>query len=546
MNVTPFATTLRDGVVLRGTLWTPPGPGPWPALLMRQPYGHRLASTVVYAHPAWYASHGYAVFVQDVRGCGDSGGTFAGFAQEAADGSDSLAFVRSHRACNGRVGSYGFSYQGLTQLLGDAGDPGADAMAPAMAGLDERRHWASEGGAHWWVLGLAWGLQLAAGQCQRRGDAEGWRALRTALQGSAVLEQGLELLNRHDPANPVLAWLQRDPQAPDGWRRHDPPAERLARPQLLIQGWSDPYLRGGLDLWRRSREAGGTPLLRIGPWSHLAWDRRIGGSDAGAAGAGRVDRWQLAFFDHHLRDRPWRVPPSPLLAYDRGRGRWRRCDGDACSGGPWGLASGGLAAARSDEGRLLPGGAGAGTVHWVHDPWRPVPGRGGHLGLDAGPVDRGDLDGRADVVCFTAPAEQRPQQLWGEPWLVVAGAADADGFDLCAALSVVRVGGGRVEQISTGVLRCRGPGSRRLQRRRLALQPMLLTLAPGERLRLSLAAAAWPQVAVNPGTGELPRGGGGPDQRPVTLQLRLDGAELSLRPLGSDPEAGQTEPRPLP
>ena len=140
MNVTPFATTLRDGVVLRGTLWTPPGPGPWPALLMRQPYGHRLASTVVYAHPAWYASHGYAVFVQDVRGCGDSGGTFAGFAQEAADGSDSLAFVRSHRACNGRVGSYGFSYQGLTQLLGDAGDPGADAMAPAMAGLDERRH----------------------------------------------------------------------------------------------------------------------------------------------------------------------------------------------------------------------------------------------------------------------------------------------------------------------------------------------------------------------------------------------------------------------
>ena len=75
---------------------------------------------------------------------------------------------------------------------------------------------------------------------------------------------------------------------------------------------------------------------------------------------------------------------------------------------------------------------------------------------------------------------------------------------------------------------------------------LLLTLAPGERLRLSLAAAAWPQVAVNPGNGELPRGGASHDHRPVTLQLRLDGAELSLRPLGSSPGAGQTVARLLP
>jgi putative CocE/NonD family hydrolase len=534
VNEVPFTTTLRDGVVLRGTLWTPAGRGPWPALLMRQPYGHRIASSVVYAHPAWYADQGYAVFVQDVRGCGDSDGAFRGFAQESADGSDSLAFVRNHAACNGRVGSYGFSYQGLTQLLGDDDDPGADALAPAMAGLDERLHWASEGGAHWWALGLAWGVQLAAGQCRRRGDDDGWRQLRTALQGPALLEQGLPLLQRHDPDNPVLAWLQRDPGDSRGWQRHDPPARRLARPQLLIEGWSDPYLQGGLDLWRRCRQAGGAPLLRIGPWSHLVWDRRLGASDAGGAATGRVDRWQLAFFDHHLRDRPWRVPPSPLLAFDRGTGRWHGRDGEQGSGGPWGLASRGLAAARSDEGRLVSSGRGGGRVVWVHDPWRPVPGRGGHLGLDPGPVDRGDLDGRADVVCFTGAAMRQPLTLWGEPRLSLEVAADGDGFDLCAALAVVRPGG-RVEQISTGVLRCLGADCRRLQPRRLRLQPLLHTLAPGERLRLSLAAAAWPQVGVNPGVSG-----------PVTLQLQLDGAELSLGPLGSSPEAGQTEPRLLP
>ena len=43
------ALRLADGVVLRSRLWHPSGKGPWPALLMRQPYGSRIASTVTYA-----------------------------------------------------------------------------------------------------------------------------------------------------------------------------------------------------------------------------------------------------------------------------------------------------------------------------------------------------------------------------------------------------------------------------------------------------------------------------------------------------------------
>ena len=62
--------TLPDGVVLKSRLWHPSRGGPWPALLMRQPYGSRIASTVTYAHPHWWASHGFLVVVQDVRGQG--------------------------------------------------------------------------------------------------------------------------------------------------------------------------------------------------------------------------------------------------------------------------------------------------------------------------------------------------------------------------------------------------------------------------------------------------------------------------------------------
>jgi hypothetical protein len=38
-------------------------------------------------------------------------------------------------------------------------------------------------------------------------------------------------------------------------------------------------------------------------------------------------------------------------------------------------------------------------------------------------------------------------------------------------------------------------------------------------------------VAVNPGTGERPCGGGGPEHRVITLELHDAGAMLSLDPL---------------
>ena len=77
-----------------------------------------------------------------VRG---SGGRFNGFSQEAADTDATLTWVRGLPECNGRIGVYGFSYQGFTQLLAQTGSTLPDCLAPAMTGLDEREHWSCEG-----------------------------------------------------------------------------------------------------------------------------------------------------------------------------------------------------------------------------------------------------------------------------------------------------------------------------------------------------------------------------------------------------------------
>lgn len=596
-----------DGVRLASRLWRPAVKGPAPVLLMRQPYGRAIASTVTYAHPSWYAAHGFLVVIQDVRGRGASEGEFAGFAQEAKDGAEAVRWARGLPGANGKVGLYGFSYQGLTQLLIDPGGPGAkadgpiphaptsesrddplpDCLAPACCGLDERLHWASEGGAHWWGLGLGWALQLAAEGCRRRGDAEGWQQIRTSLEGGAFLRDGLDLLHRHDPGGMGLRWLRRDPHRPADWPRHPVAAELLRRPMLLIAAWHDPHLRGSLDLWRRARRAGGQPWLRIGAWTHLDW-------------RGGLDALQLAFFRAHLgaagnaaqpvapegagahleptpADRKGesvvhaaspRLDPQRLshrCALQAGEdGAWRPATPPQALA--WRLRSAGLAAVRCDEGRLvaeagwrsqrpqaiavaakaagpegaasergpmdrgdgaavLAGRADQPLVALVHDPWRPVPGRGGHLGLEAGLVARDDLDRRADVACFTSAALTEPLRLEGIPQLVIAVQADQPGFDLCAALSLLAADG-RTWQVSTGVARFLGDHCLRLRRRRLQLQPLLRELEPGQRLRLSLAAAAWPQIGVNPGDGSPWAGPVSPAHRQITLSFELGAARL--------------------
>ncbi|QNI70699.1 CocE/NonD family hydrolase [Cyanobium sp. NS01] len=537
--------TCRDGVRLVSRIWEPEGEGPWPVLLMRQPYGRAIASTVTYAHPSWYASHGFLVVVQDVRGRGDSEGDFAGFAQEARDGTDTLRWARQLPGSNGRLGCYGFSYQGLAQLLLDADGPLPDCLAPAMAGLDERLHWASSGGAHWWALGLGWGLQLAAERLRRRGDSQGWLEIRGALDSGQFLSTGPELMQRHDPGGMALRWLRSDAGEPTAWSRHSPPDALWRQPMLLIGGWHDPHLSGVLDLWQQARRRGGQPLLRLGAWSHLRWD-------------GGLDGLQLRFFRHHLQDAPLEPTGTPAVeaAQDLAQavalqdcrgGPWLRGRSEAPGGreqtpGPrsWALGSAGLAAVDPQEGWLAAsapgdgGGGGGGArprqpVSWVHDPWRPVPGRGGHLGLDAGLCERSDLDRRTDVACFSSTPLEAPELIAGWPRLELQVAADQDGFDLCAALSVLERSGA-VRQLCTGVLRQRGPHCRQVRCLTLHLQPLWTRLEPGERLRLSLAGAAWPQLAVNPGTGDQPWGGADSRHRVITYWLATAESRLTIAP----------------
>src|SRR5271168_2879187 len=162
---------MSDGVELVSDHYYPAGSGAQPTILMRQPYGRDIASTVVYAHPVWFARHGYNVVIQDVRGRGDSEGDFYPFRNEARDGKETIAWLRTRPECNGRIGMYGFSYQGATQLLAAAEQPeGLVCIAPAMTAHDLYSGWFYHNGALRLASTLGWGLQMLKADARRLGN----------------------------------------------------------------------------------------------------------------------------------------------------------------------------------------------------------------------------------------------------------------------------------------------------------------------------------------------------------------------------------------
>tara|TARA_Y100001968_G_scaffold333809_1_gene399739 strand:- start:3854 stop:5326 length:1473 start_codon:yes stop_codon:yes gene_type:complete len=487
---------------------------------MRQPYGRQIASTITYAHPSWFAQNDFLVVVQDVRGQGGSEGTFTGFSQESSDTSQTHSWVRSLAECNGRLGTYGFSYQGLTQLLAEPGSIPPDCLSPAMTGLNEFDHWSCDGGAFWWHLGLAWGLQLAAQKALRLRDTKGWLEIRKSLENNDYLREGPLLLDKYDPSGMANNWYQNSRKIKkSNWIIHKPLKTWLRQPMLLIGGWWDPHLRGILDIYKQSLKAGGEPELHIGPATHLNWWEG-------------TNKLQLNFFNRHLKlSKDTFSKNKQAYFWNLTTKKWQKNYSPINNERSWGLISKGLACVESNDGILEPNSNGSGTVLVVHDPWRPVPSIGGHLGPNPGEAERNELDQRNDIAIFSSTPFPSTFHLEGHPSLEIVAFADQEGFDLCVAMSILNKERTSAKQLSTGVLRVSGEEAKEPFLRKICLYPLLADFREGESLRISIAGAAWPAIGINPGNQAHPCRAPDANCLVTTISLKLSDSKLRISPL---------------
>ncbi len=545
VNVRPkevVSMMTRDRVRLDADVYYPDAEGEFPVLLMRQPYGRAIASTIVYAHPIWYAAQGYIVVIQDVRGRGTSAGEFKLFAHEIEDGYDAVQWAASLPNSTGEVGMYGFSYQGITQLYAAIAQPPAlKTICPAMIGYDLYRDWAYENGAFCLQANLGWAIQLAAETARLKGDEDAHRMLVTAAKNltlSDAVPTRSGILKNLDPGSFYYAWLDHS-EPDDYWQQLSPKTyfQAVDLPMLHIGGWFDTFLRGTVHLYTEmaARSAFAQTLV-IGPWAHLPWSRRVGALDFGVEANNPCDRLQLRWFDYFLKGMQsdlFTEPPVQLFVM--GTNQWRYFETwNTAKPTPLYLASTGLAAIDERDGHLLPD-LTPHTPHptpytphptprppsptpdlLVHDPWRPVPSLGGHAAYPSGPQERSPLDCRTDVLTYTSAPLIENLYLVGEVRVSLFCTADTASFDLCAVLSEVR-SDGRVFNFTHGYIHVKpGQETNPLQ---IPLQPTCMTLKAGDAIRLSISAACFPAYPVNAGTGDAAGQARLIDQQIITVTL---------------------------
>ena len=511
---------MSDGVELVSDHYYPADSGPHPTLLMRQPYGRDIASTVVYAHPVWFARHGYNVVIQDVRGRGDSHGEFYPFRHEARDGKETIAWLGTRPESNGRVGMYGFSYQGATQLLAAAEQPeGLLCIAPGMTAGDLYHGWFYNNGALRLASTLGWGLQMLKGDARRlrlREESdrleEAWANL--PAQTSVVPVREHRALHGEALPKYVLDWLDHD-QPGDYWTGLDVGhrIHKINVPGLHISGWYDIFLQGSVAGFLFLERSAGSEFARehqyliAGPWQHIPWGDRVGTADLGPEALLDTDSILLRWFNHWLKDSGEFLGEPRVRHFVLGENRWREANTFPVDPNYiLYLHSAGRANSRKGDGVLSlakPGEAEPSDI-FVYDPEVPVLAPGGPAAL-GGQFDQATLELGNNVLVYTTETLSEPLRVFGSPLVSLFCASSSAHTDFTAKLVRVRPNG-MAEFLSMGIARSsrlfhdQGYTANKIHLWKFFLEPTSCRFESGDRIRLEIASSAFPLYDRNPGS----------------------------------------------
>ncbi len=535
--------TMRDGTVLRADVYRPQTSDPVPVVLMRTQYGKAAAQIQPsrYRSPDWFASHCYLVVIQDVRGIGNSDGTFTEFGNDAHDGYDTVEWAAQLPGSNGKVGMYGSSYVGATQWLAAIETPPhLTTIVPANTASDYYDGWTYEGGAFRlgfvepWAMGTI-GMESA----ERRGDKATADQLRTGMQNitSWLNYRPYKDFPPLQPNNPAVApwyfdWI-RNSSRNGYWKqwsiRDRYPNVRV--PVLDIEGWYDAFLAGGIENFTGMVERGAAPArenqrLVIGPWDHLGWGRptsmiapRL--EQLGPVGDSPINELMLAWFDHFLKDTDNGVAGKPRVDYYlMGANRWKSAPNWPLPQTQWKeyfFADSGANGVAGRIGKLVdhaPSGPAA-ADRYVYDPASPAPSIGGHSCCSVGsgpqgPFDQTAVEQRSDVLTYSTDPLGADTEVTGPITVKLWASSTAPDTDFLARLEVVGPDGSAVN-LNTGIIRAAYRDSLSDPTPLVPGQPYAYTIKiwptsyqfkAGDRIRVAISSSDYPQYAPNPNTGE--------------------------------------------
>ena len=317
---------MRDGTKLYADIYRPNDQTDYPIIILRTPYNKEDAQTMNYAHPIWYAEQGYVVIVQDTRGRWSSEGEFHPLVHEGEDGYDTIEWAVTLPHTISKVGLYGFSYIGISQLLAAAEQPPhLTCIAPFMCGSNSLR--VSENGAFPLALNLSWATFISQNEAVRKKDLQWLQQLATTNIQECY--QYLPLQNVPIIKNELVPFYQK-------WIRQmnerlpESPAlyENISVPALHLGGWYDIYVDKTIENFQGIKEKSKKKLARenqylfLTPWYHMPWSRYVGQIDFGKNAENHVDEILIKWFDRWLKDYPTRWKEESVRYFVTGENEW--------------------------------------------------------------------------------------------------------------------------------------------------------------------------------------------------------------------------------
>lgn len=486
---------MRDGTILVADHYAPLAGGPRPTVLMRCPYGRGLQWAML-ARPI--AEHGYHVLLQSNRGTFGSGGRFMPAVNEAADGQDTVAWLRGQHWFSGKLALVGPSYLAFSAWA-LAADPPPELTALALyisphdlaaAGFGQGPFelfnllmWSDLLASQERVnpLRMAWRIVAADRRLARMADKLPIAATAAGLiqAGAAWYADWLEHTERDDPYYDCYSAAAA--------------LDRVTAPTLLISGFHDFFIEQTTRQYQALRDRGVPAGLIIGPWTHMTLDMGLALRE--------TIGWLDGFADGNEPGSHSRK--HGVLVWTTGADRWDRLpDWPPAGSAPqaWYLQPGrGLAGPMS-----VGAWAGATATTFRYDPANPTPSVGGRIisVRRGGSLDNSAVEARSDVLTFTTAPLDQPVRVAGVPAVELYISSDNAHCDIFARLCDVDEAG-RSLNLTDQIIRCSPadavPGE--VRRVRITLTDVSHVFREGHRIRLQISGGAHPRFARNLGTG---------------------------------------------
>ena len=483
-----YMVSMRDGVRLATDVYLPPkGEGPWPVLLIRTPYGRRMDNSLL-----GYIND-YAIAIQDVRGRYGSEGEYYPFYDdgwgENQDGYDTLVWILNQSWCNGEIGTFGASANGIVQhLLAGTTPPGLSCQFILVAPTDLYSQIVFQGGVFRHSLVTFW---------LKAQNASYW----------------LDTIREHP--NYDSFWELGNVETRTEW---------INAPAYHIGGWYDMALKGTINGFRTRQTDGaegakGNQKVLIGPWTHLGMALTTQGELIYPDNS-LVD-WDELFgnwINYWLKEEDTDTMDESSVRYyvmgdtsdpEAPGNEWREAETWPpfdLTPSPYYLHPGGILSPDQPENDEA-------YSTYLFDPENPVPTYGGaNLNIPAGPYDQRWVENRHDVILFSTDLLKQPLEVTGDLKVILYVSSDVLDTDFTAKLTDVYPDG-RSMLVADGIIRTRyrnssttpelmTPGT--IYNLEIDLWATSIIFNQGHRIRLAISSSNYPRFDVNPNTGGDP------------------------------------------